>query len=291
MAIFNLGSINADHVYRVPHLPEPGETLAASSFQIGLGGKGTNQSVAAAQAGSKVLHIGAVGADGRWAKEKLQSLSVDCQFVAEIETPTGHAIINVDDDAENAIVLFKGANFALDKAQVDAALEAASAGDTLLLQNETAHQAYAAELAKSKGMRVIYSAAPFSVEAVREVLPFVTMIAVNEIEAEQLCAALETDLNNLPVDEILVTRGAKGAEWRGNGKTETVESFKVTPVDTTAAGDTFAGYFAAGLDQGAGVAEALQLASAAAALKVTKAGAADAIPNRSAVEAFLADQA
>lgn len=288
MAIFNLGSINADHVYRVPHLPQPGETLAAASFSIGLGGKGTNQSVAAARAGSTVFHIGAVGPEGRWAIERLKDLGVKTDHVKEISTPTGHAIINVDSEAENAIVLFQGANFAMESALVDVALANAKAGDTLLLQNETAHQAHAAKIAQSKGIRVIYSAAPFSVEAVREVLPYVSMIAVNEIESEQICAALGTDIDGIPVEEILVTRGSKGAEWRGNSRVETVKSFRVSPVDTTAAGDTFAGYFAAALDQGRDVPSALSLASAAAALKVTKAGAADAIPARDDVDVFLA---
>lgn len=289
MAIYNLGSINADHVYRVSHMPEPGETLAAKSFQVGLGGKGTNQSVAAARAHSTVYHIGAVGPDGRWAKERLGELGVDCSYVAEIATPTGHAIINVDDSAENSIVLFQGANFAMTTECVEAALTEASGHDTLLLQNETAHQVHAAKLARSKGMRVIYSAAPFSVEAVKAVLPYVTMIAVNEIEAEQLSAALETNLSRVPVDEILVTRGAKGAEWRRKDRIETVQSFDVSPVDTTAAGDTFAGYFAAALDQGEDVKMALRLASAAAALKVTKTGAADGIPSRTEVDAFLSE--
>lgn len=287
MTLFNLGSINADHVYSVPHLPKPGETLAASGYSIGLGGKGTNQSVAAARAGAKVYHIGAVGPEGRWAASTLASLGVNVDYVAEIETPTGHAIINVDSAAENAIVLFAGANEALPQTIVLEALKHAQSGDTLLLQNETAHQAFAAQQAQKIGMRVIYSAAPFSVEAVRAVLPYISMLVMNEGEAAQLCAALETNIADLSVAETLVTYGAKGAEWRGNGEVIHIESFSVTPVDTTAAGDTFAGYFAAQRDLGLEVRRAMQYAAAAAALKVTRAGAAQAIPSRADVDAFL----
>lgn len=290
MTIFNLGSINADHVYSVPHLPLPGETLAATNFSIGLGGKGTNQSVAAARAGSKVVHIGAVGPDGEWAKDKLASLGVDVQYVQGLATPTGHAIINVDSDAENAIVLFPGANEALSAEGVRQALSVGKKGDILLLQNETAHQALAAEYAQKIGMQVIYSAAPFSIEAVRAVLPYVSMLAMNEVESEQLCAALETDIEHLPVEETLVTFGSEGAQWRGKGEAISIDSFKVSPVDTTAAGDTFAGYFAAARDQGEHVPQAMKLAAAAAAIKVTRSGAADAIPERSEVDKFLANQ-
>ncbi|WP_380055964.1 ribokinase [Falsihalocynthiibacter sp. SS001] len=291
MTLFNLGSINADHVYQVPHFPSPGETLAATEFAVGLGGKGTNQSVAAARAGAKTYHIGAVGPEGVWARDKLEELGVDVTHVSQIETPTGHAIINVDKQGENSIVLFPGANFAMEQADIARALDQGGEGDTLLLQNETAHQAFAAKYARNRGMQVIYSAAPFSIEAVREVLPFVTMLAMNQIECEQLCAALETDIERLDVSETLVTYGAEGAEWRGDGTVRRVDSFKVSVVDTTAAGDTFAGYFAAMRDLGEEVQTALKLASAAAAVKVTRAGAAEVIPSREEVDAFLSRRA
>lgn len=287
MTVFNLGSINADHVYSVPHLPAPGETIAATDFVIGLGGKGTNQSVAAALAGSDVFHIGAIGPDGDWMCETLIGFGVNVDHVARLKTPTGHAIINVDTAAENAIVLFPGANEAFSQEGIAHALEGAKSGDTLLLQNETAHQKFAVELAQKKGMYVVYSAAPFSIDAVQEVLPFVSMLAMNEIESEQLCASLGTNLDSIPVPETLVTYGSKGARWKSDGDPIFVESFKMTPVDTTAAGDTFAGYFAATRDQGASVSDAMILASAAAAIKVTREGATRGIPSRHEVDTFL----
>ena len=287
--IYNLGSINIDHFYRVPHLPAPGETLAASAYQTGLGGKGANQSAAAAKAGAHVLHIGAVGPEGHWAIDRLAGWGVDVAHIARLETPSGHAIINVDPAAENTIILYPGANRALAWAPVERALTAATSSDTLILQNETAHQAEAAALARSKGMRVIYSAAPFDADAVRAVLPHVTTLALNAVEADQLCSALNTTLDDLDVPELLVTRGADGAEWRARtGARAFAPALEVTPVDTTGAGDTFAGYFAAGRDQGLSPQDALNWAAAAAALKVTRPGTADAIPLAHEVTAFRA---
>ncbi|HGG63622.1 MAG TPA: ribokinase [Rhodobacteraceae bacterium] len=289
MTIYNLGSINADHFYQVPHLPEPGETLAADGFSTGLGGKGINQSVAAALAGSKVVHIGAVGPDGQWAVDRIAGFGVETQHIQTVETPTGHAIINVDTKGENAIVIFSGANNCQSVTQIEQVLSGADKGDILLLQNETTLQAEAAKIAYDRGLKVIYSAAPFSVEAVKNVMKYVTILMMNQVESEQLCAGLETDLASLPVSEIIVTKGSNGAMWLQpeTGETSYTPSFPVKPVDTTAAGDTFAGYVAAGLDQGMNVQDAMRRASAAAALKVTRKGTADVIPSVDEVANFL----
>jgi len=287
MAIWNLGSINIDHFYRVPHLPAPGETLAATGYTMGLGGKGANQSAAAAKAGARTHHIGAVGTEGAWAVERLRGWGVDTAHIAKLDTATGHAIINVDDGGENAIVLFPGANRALPFDGVAAALAQAVPGDTLILQNETAHQAEAARLARARGLRVMYSAAPFDADAVRAVLPHVTLLALNAVEADQLGAALATTLDALDVPELLITRGAEGAEWRSReGARANVAAVKVKAVDTTGAGDTFAGYFAAGRDLGQTPEQTLAWAARAAALKVTRQGTADAIPTAAEVAAF-----
>lgn len=286
--ICNLGSINIDHFYRIPHFPAPGETLSAADYTMGLGGKGANQSAAAAKAGAKVRHIGAVGPEGAWAIDRLAGWGVDVTHIARIGTPTGHAIINVDQAAENTIVLYPGANWALPLERVKAALVDATASDTLILQNETAHQDEAAAIARAKGLQVIYSAAPFDIAAVRAILPHVTILALNAVEADQLCAALNLTLDQIDVPELLVTRGAEGAEWRArDGQRAFAPALKVTPVDTTGAGDTFVGYFAAGRDMGLSPADALIWAGAAAGLKVTRKGTADAIPSAAEVEAFL----
>ena len=186
---------------------------------------------------------------------QIADYGIKTQFISKLDTPTGHAIINVDMDGENAIVLFPGANNCQNISHIEAALKGAVRGDTLLLQNETTLQAEAAKIAVDRGLKVIYSAAPFSVEAVRQVLKNVTILMVNKVESEQLCAGLETDLMDLPIPEIVVTKGADGADWLrpDTGEATHAASFPVTAVDTTAAGDTFAGYFAAGLDEGLSV--------------------------------------
>lgn len=290
MAIYNLGSVNIDHVYRVPHLPEPGETLASTAFNSGLGGKGANQSIAVARGGGSVFHIGAIGADGDWLRQQMADAGADMRYLAVVGIPTGHAIINVDDDAENAIILCSSANQALTEAQIDEALKGAGSDDWLLLQNETNLGFYAATVAKANGMRVAYAAAPFDADAALEMLPVTDLLAVNEIEAAQLSAALGVDADDLPVAQVLITRGAKGATLQADGTIISVDAFKVEPVDTTGAGDTFLGYFMAAIDLGLTPADALTRASGASALQVTKAGAAEAIPALADVQKFLDTQ-
>lgn len=284
MTVYNLGSINIDHVYRVPHLPAPGETLSALAYTQGLGGKGANQSVAAARAGARCVHIGAVGPGSDWVLVDMERYGVDLAGVSTLSEATGHAIINVDPGAENAIVIYPGANRAISPAMTEAALSTARAGDSLLLQNETSAQVEAAAMAAAKGLRVIYSAAPFDIGAVRAVLPHVSLLVMNEIEAEQLRAAQGA----LPGIDCIITQGARGAEWISAGTEPLFQpAFKVVPVDTTGAGDTFIGTLAAGLDLGLDRATAMRRAAGASAIQVTRPGAAPAIPTATEVDAFL----
>lgn len=287
MTIWNLGSINIDLIYRLDHLPRPGETIAARDHAQGLGGKGANQSVAAARAGAQVRHLGAMGAGDGWVIDRLASAGVDTTHIARLpDHATGHAIILLDRDAENSIVIHPGANRAL--TVDDTVLSEMQSGDTLLIQNETNRQVEVAAAAHARGLRVIYSAAPFDLDALRAVLGQVTILAMNAGEAEQTFAALG---EALPVDGLLITRGAEGAEYRDltTGQIHRSAAFPVKAVDTTGAGDCFAGYFAAGLDAGLGVPDALRRAAAASAIKVTRQGAGDAIPDAADVDAFLRD--
>lgn len=287
MSIWNLGSINIDHVYRLDHLPQPGETSAASGYAVGLGGKGANQSLAAAGAGAVTHHLGAMGGADGWVIDRLAEAGICTAAIQRLpRDATGHAIILLDGAGENSIVIHPGANRAIAPAPLREAMALIAAGDTLLLQNETNCQVEAARAARNAGARVIYSAAPFDIEAVRDVLPHVSILAMNAGEAERLFAEMP---GPLPVEGVLITRGGDGAEYRDlrGGSAEFQPAFRVTPVDTTAAGDTFAGYFAASLDRGCDIAEALHLASAAAALKVTRPGAGDAIPKLEEVQDFI----
>lgn len=276
MAIWCLGSINVDHFYAVPHLVAPGETLASTGYTVGLGGKGANQSVAAALAGAQVFHLGAVGPDGAWAKAALAGYGVDTSRVATVDAPTAHAIIQVDAAGENAILLFSGANQQVSIPD----FSEAKVGDTLILQNETNGAVEAARSAKARGLRVVYSAAPFDGSAVQEILPFIDLLLVNAVEN----ASLETELGRITVDRV-VTRGADGAEWLGVAKLPAHPVANV--VDTTGAGDCFAGYLVAGLDAGLAPDLALRRAIIAAALQVTKKGTAEAMPSKHDVDAAL----
>ena len=290
MTLFNLGSINIDNFYRVPHMPAPGETLAALEHSVGLGGKGANQSVASARAGAQVCHVGAVGPEGDWCVDVLTQAGVDTRHIARTQVATGHANILIDPKGENQIILYPGANRAFSQEHFVDALSAAGPGDTLILQNETALTVEAATFAKSKGMRVIYSAAPFVAEDAKAMLPVTDMLVLNAVEAQQLTDALGVGLADLQVPVVLITKGADGAVWMENGvETAQVPAFPVTPVDTTGAGDCFIGYVAAGLDQGMSPEYAMRLGSAASAIKVTRFGTADAIPSRGEVDRFLQD--
>ncbi|MEP2531653.1 ribokinase [Shimia sp.] len=280
MAIYNLGSINADHVYRVPHLPGPGETLSANELSRGLGGKGANMSVASARAGAHAVHIGAVGTDGTWAVQRLTEFGVDTRHIATLPgTPTGHAIINVDNNGENAIVLFQGANHAIPHQALTAALTEASPGDTLLMQNETSHQREAADIARKLGLFIAYAAAPFDAEATAAVLPLLDFLILNEVEAQQLAQATGKNPSDLGVRDVIITLGSKGARWLHDGASRDFPAFPVTPIDTTGAGDTFTGYVLAARDRGLSMEQAITLASRAAAIMVTRAGTADVIPD------------
>ncbi|WP_323775511.1 ribokinase [Leisingera sp.] len=287
MAIWNLGSINADMVYAMPHLPAAGETLAARHLDRFLGGKGANMSVAAVRAGSQVHHIGAAGPDGVWAVERLKGYGVGIRDIAEVDTPTGHAIIAVEPKGENQIILFPGANRALTRNQLDQALLRACAGDILVMQNETNMQEEAARAGRDRGLRVCYAAAPFNSDAVQAVLPFLDFLILNEVEAGQLKEASGKSPDELGVKDVIITLGAKGARHI-NGETGVildVSALPVTPVDTTGAGDTFTGYVLSGLDRGLPLAEAMSLATQAAALMVTRHGTADVIPELKEVQA------
>lgn len=289
MTIWNLGSINADHVYAVDHILAPGETLAATGLTSGLGGKGANMSVACARAGARVGHIGAVGADGGWTVRRLTEYGVDTRWIVSVDQPTGNAIIALAKDGENSIIVLPGANRALPMDAIKAALAESEVGDWFLTQNETNLQAEAATLAREMGLKVGYAAAPFDSDAVASALPLIDFLILNEVEAAQLEAATGIAPEALGVTDVIVTLGADGARWF-DGRTGTMQDFaayQVTPVDTTGAGDTFTGYVLAALDRGMPMGQAIGLAMRAGALMVTRAGAADVIPDLAEVQSFM----
>lgn len=286
MTIWNLGGINADYVYGVPHIPAPGETLDAVSRNRFLGGKGANMSVAAARAGARVSHIGAVGPDGQWAVDRLMEYGVDTRAVTTVETETAHAMIFVADDGENGIVVYPGANRKIPEMGLNQSLTQAKTGDWFVTQNEVNMQLEGAKLAKDMGLNVAYAAAPFDAEATIALLPYLDFLILNEVEAAQLKAATGQGPENLSVKDVIVTIGAKGATWYGCGDSLHVPAHAVTPVDTTGAGDTFTGYVLAGLDRGQPILQAMRTATKAAAIMVTRRGTADVIPDLADVQNF-----
>jgi ribokinase len=292
MAILNFGSLNIDRVFRVGRIARPGETIASTSLGVFAGGKGANQSVALARAGAQVSHAGKVGADGRWLLDKLGQEKIDTRWVRVSHGATGQAMIQVDDQGQNAIVLLAGANHEISPDEIDEALADFPVDSWLLVQNETSQVAHAIQSAKARGMRVAFNPAPFDSGVLNYPLDHLDLVCVNESEAaamagaaapEQIAAALAGEF---PKCEILITLGSAGVLYRGASGQIQVPAPKVDAVDATAAGDTFLGYFLAGRCRELGVRESLELGCRAAALCVTRPGAMDSIPRLDEVLAF-----
>jgi len=284
--VLNFGSLNIDHVYGVDHFVRPGETLASASYRRFAGGKGANQSLALARAGSRVFHAGKIGADGRWLKELLGTNGVDVTYVEEIDGPSGHALIQVNPAGENAIVIHGGANHQVTPADAARVVAAFGAGDFLLIQNEISALPDIISAAAGRGLIVVFNPAPMTQAVLGYPLALVSWFIVNEVEAEQLTGegeperALAALARNFPSASTVLTLGSKGAYCHARGQRLRAPAVPVTPVDTTAAGDTFIGYFLAELGAGQDLAAALRVANQAAALCVTRPGAADSIPRR-----------
>jgi ribokinase len=218
--------------------------------------------------------------------QRLLEYGVDTRNIAVLDTDTAQAIIMVDPQGENAIVLHPGANAEIPQVTLQAAMAEAETGDWLVIQNETNLQRTAAEMGKKLGLQVAYAAAPFDADRVKAVLPYLDFLILNAVEAAQLEQATGQAPGDLPVCDVIVTRGSEGADWYGTGGKEHFPAIKVEPVDTTGAGDTFTGYVLASLDMGMPMAQAIRQATKAGALMVTRHGTADVIPDLSEVQAF-----
>lgn len=287
MTIYNLGSINIDYIYGLPHLVRPGETLAADRFDSALGGKGANQSIAVARAGGKVYHGGMIHrGDDHWLNAMIEA-GVDTHFIIRGDTPTGHAIVAVDNDGENQIILAPLSNAALPDDIITSILTSAKPGDWALTQNETNMTAPYLKAAKERGLLICYSAAPFVAEITADLLPLVDLLIINAIEAEALSATMGKPAETLGIPHLIITRGADGADYIGKEGNNHVAAQPVTAVDTTGAGDTYLGYVLAQIDQGTNMADAMRLAAAAAAIQVTRHGASTAIPDIHETKASL----
>ena len=295
------GSLNIDYVYQVPHFVAGGETLAAGSLSRFSGGKGLNQSVALARAGLEVRHAGAVGRDGLFLLEELRAAGVDTGHVEVLEdVSTGHAVIQRTPSGENCILLYGGANRRITPAQIDRVLADCGPGDALILQNEISRLPYLAERARERGMTVALNPSPME-EGLLPLLPLADYLLLNEVEAAQLLAGLGRPVPEaeeplaaalaeaLPSTAVLLTLGSRGSLFTQGARLLRQAAVSVRAVDTTAAGDTYTGFFLAGVLGGRKAEWAMRYAATAAAIAVTRPGAAPSIPFREEVLAEMKD--
>ena len=293
MDILNFGSLNIDYVYRVDKFLEAGETKLSKGLELFCGGKGLNQSIAMARAGNKVYHAGLVGEDGQMLKQKLEQNGVNLDYLKPSPGKSGHAIIQVADSGQNCILLYGGTNQALTKEDIDSVLDNFSPDTMLLIQNELNLTDYIIEKAASRGIPVAMNAAPMDDKVLTYPINKLTWLMVNEVEGRALSGAEQDEdiipalAGRYPNVNVLLTLGHRGSICRYNGRTVRCSAHRVQAVDTTAAGDTFNGYFLRGMLNGLPVERCLELAATAAAVCVTRMGAADSVPMADEVEAIV----
>ncbi len=293
MRVVNSGSINLDHVYLTPHFVRPGESLFSENYQKFYGGKGLNQSIALTRAGAEVYHAGRIGKDGLELKEFLSRSKIITENIMMTEDEaTGHAIIQINKDGENQIIVYSGANKKITKEDIDRVLSSFSSGDLLLVQNEISNVGYIIERGAELGLKVVLNPAPMTEEVKNYSLEKVDYFIINEIEGAELTG--QTDLPEIqkvmrdkyPGAAIVLTCGEKGVLFSNAEEEFQQEAYKVKAVDTTAAGDTFIGFFIAEIMNNRSIRESLDTACMAAAICVTKMGAANSIPKMDEVKRY-----
>ena len=289
MRVLNIGSLNLDYVYSVDHIILPGETEATGTRNVFLGGKGINQSMALAKAGVEVYHGGLIGNGGQPFLDACKEYGVHADFIRKVDAPDGHTIIQIDKNAQNSILLFGGTNQMLTEEFVDEILSNFSSEDILLLQNEVNLLPYIVDKAYEKGMQIALNPSPFNEKLDAVDMKKISIFLLNEVEGFQLTGEKETEaiigkLRELfPHARIMLTLGKDGAVYVDEKQKVFQPIFKVKAVDTTAAGDTFTGYFLAGLAEGLPIEEVLRMSAKASSIAVTREGAVPSIPYRAEV--------
>lgn len=290
MKVLCFGSLNIDYTYKVPHFVKKGETLASERLQVFGGGKGLNQSVALAKAGTEVYHAGSIGQDGMFLLDMLKDAGANTDFVKILDTVrTGNAIIQNDKSGDNCIILYGGANQAITREQVDEVMSHFESGDYLVLQNEINELGYIVEKAHEKGMIIVLNPSPMNEKILALPLDVINYFILNEVEAAQILGKEDKGeesweqiaddlLKKFPQATIVLTMGSEGSVFKNQKETVCQSIYKVQAVDTTAAGDTFSGYFIGGILGGLSAKEAMDQASKASAIAVTRKGAAPSIP-------------
>lgn len=289
MKVLNFGSLNIDYVYSVDEFVKKGETVSSHSLEIYSGGKGLNQSLALARAGCHVFHAGAVGEDGGMLLDILNESGVDTRFIKVMEgEKTGHAIIQTDRENDNCILLHAGANGSVTEEMADEVLSGFGTGDILVLQNEISSLSYIAEKASGLGMTVFLNPSPAD-EKLKDIKPeWIDWLVLNEHEAALMAGtaeevqspetAAEKIIAEYPEIKIILTLGEKGSVYLDGKTRHYQQAYEADVTDTTAAGDTYTGYFIASCVKGLDAADAMDIASRASARAVSVRGAAPSIP-------------
>lgn len=292
MKVLNFGSLNLDYVYSVDHMVTPGETLASGGMNVFCGGKGLNQSIALAKAGVPVYHAGMVGEEGGMLLQACREGGVNGEYIRTIPGKSGHTIIQVDKNGQNCILLYGGANRSLTKEYIDEVLGNFEKGDVLLLQNEVNLLDYIIERAYARDMTIILNPSPY--DSALDGCDFgkISMFLMNEVEGAQVTGEEDPEkilkrLKELyPNTKVVLTLGGSGSVYQYRDEQYRQGIYKVKAVDTTAAGDTFTGYFISSIIEGMSVPEGLKLAAKASAIAVSREGATASIPQKKEVLEF-----
>ena len=285
MKVLNLGSLNIDYVYQVDCFVTAGETKSAESLAINCGGKGLNQSIALARAGLPTWHAGLIGAEGQFLTEELEKSGVHTELTRTTSQSTGHAIIQVNPSGQNCILVYPGCNGALSQEYLNEVFFHFSAGDVLLVQNETNLVPQAIAQAYEMGMDVAFNASPIHANIQNDPLEKVRWLFINEVEGESLSGEQTPDAmiaalqEKYPQTQVILTLGEKGSLWADGNEVHRCDACSVKAVDTTGAGDTFTGFFLRGVLEPIEGISPLKLASVASAIAVTRNGAAKSIPD------------
>ncbi len=296
MKIINFGSLNIDNVYNVQEFVKPGQTIFSNSFQVAAGGKGLNQSIAAARAGAPVIHAGCIGQNGAFLADLMQEAGVDISALLTLDAPNGHTVIEVNAAGQNRIIVYGGTNQMLTEDYLDTVLSKAEPGHLALLQNATNLIASILQKSHEKGMKIVFNPSPMPKDLASLPLHLVDYFMINELEAAQLAdlpadtpyeSILDCLAKKYPHAAIVMTLGHNGVLFSQEDTRLSHPIFPVEAVDTTAAGDTFCGYFLAAICRNAPIETALKEASAASAIAVSRPNAAPSIPLYEEVETFL----
>lgn len=293
MEVLNFGSMNLDNIYHLDHFVAEGETIAATSLNNSIGGKGLNQSIALSRSGLKIYHAGLIGKDGEPLKDYLENNRVDTRYIEACNERQGHAAIQIEKSGKNSIIIYGGSNRALSTSYVDRILDNFTTDCYLIVQNEISNVEYIIDRAYQKGIKVIFNASPIDETLLKIDYNKVAWLIINAVEGTQITGSTDADgiLSHLertyPCLGIVLTLGEIGSICSLHGIRRKQAIFHVNTVDTTAAGDTFLGYFVSGIINAYPIEKALELASAASSLTVTKNGAADSIPTIEEVKSYL----